>query len=183
MTYDELHGWVERGTAGVHSGAVVRDLGAEVESLRKLSVQALHDGYWWQDTPRRLRAQRLDELMRHHADMHETLHSMLLDLFRTESEERDVMRGTVRDYTMHKLATLAPYIAILRAGDAKRQRDLAEGRSEIIPWHSEAVRRTDPAPTFTTYAVDGDVLKINHNVQMPLLAQNINIRATIKGDE
>lgn len=36
MTFDEQHGWVELGTPGVHGGAVVRDLDAEVAALERM---------------------------------------------------------------------------------------------------------------------------------------------------
>ncbi len=40
MTFDEQHGWVERGTPGVHSGAVVRDVEAECQALARLAYRA-----------------------------------------------------------------------------------------------------------------------------------------------
>ena len=40
MTFDEQHGWVERGAPGVHSSAVVRDVEAELRALARLAFRA-----------------------------------------------------------------------------------------------------------------------------------------------
>lgn len=122
MTFDEQHGWVERGTRGVHSGAVVRDLTAEMHTLHKMHLRAAQGGYWWPEMPRAMRAERLEELTRHHENMSEMLHAAL---------RQSPVKRTAAEYTTHKLALIAPYIAILRAGDEKRQRDIAEGRHGV----------------------------------------------------
>jgi hypothetical protein len=111
MNFDEQHGWVERGTRGVHSGAVVRDLYFEIDALYRLHLRASREGYWWPEMPRAMRAQRLEELTRHHENMSEMLHAAL---------RQSPAKRTAEEYVTHKLALLAPYIAVLRAGEVKR---------------------------------------------------------------
>lgn len=123
MTYDEQHGWVERGTRGVHSGAVVRDVGAEIALLDKLSRESYHDGYWWPQMPRAQRMQQLEQSLLYHVGACSDLIPM-----RRQAWPLHISRDASAGYITHKLALLAPYIAILRAGDEKRQRDIAEGR-------------------------------------------------------
>lgn len=118
MTFDEQHGWVERGTRGVHSGAVVRDLTTEMHTLHKMHLRAAQDGYWWPEMPRAMRAERLEELIRHHENMSEMLRAAL---------RQSPVKRTAEEYITHKLALLAPYIAILRAGDEKRRRRVYAG--------------------------------------------------------
>lgn len=115
MTFDEQHGWVERGTPGVHSGAVVRDLEAEIALLDKLSRESYHDGYWWPSLPRPMRATNLGASLRHHASQREGLWLVLRQV-----PDAYTRRLAASGYTTHKLALLAPYITVLRAGEVKR---------------------------------------------------------------
>ena len=115
MTFDEQHGWVERGTRGVHSGAVVRDVEAEIALLDKLSRESYHDGYWWPGMPRPMRATNLERALHHHASQRVSLW-----LARRQVPDAYTRRLAASGCTTHKLALLAPYIAVLRAGEAKR---------------------------------------------------------------
>lgn len=112
MTFDEQHGWVERGTRGVHSGAVVRDVEAEIALLDKLSRESYHDGYWWPNMPRAQRMEQLEASLTYHAEVCDGLGVMDADSW--------VFYAGQVGYVTHKLALLAPYIAVLRAGEAKR---------------------------------------------------------------
>ena len=103
MTFDEQHGWVERGTRGVHSGAVVRDVGAEIKCMEGLAIGArLHMEY-----------DVLDASCQERHDHHLWL------MARTES------RGDKRWHASHavrlKLAMLTPYVAMMRATAAHRE--------------------------------------------------------------
>lgn len=123
MTFDEQHGWVERGTRGVHSGAVVRDLTAEMNTLHQMHLRASNEGYWWPEMPRAMRAERLEELVSHFERI-----SVEYGIYALQTEDREQAKLMARRAVYAKLALLAPYIAILRSGDKKRQRDIAEGR-------------------------------------------------------
>jgi hypothetical protein len=125
MTFDEQHGWVERGTRGVHSGAVVRDVGAEIALLDKLSRESYHDGYWWPGTPRAMRARLLEMSLQYHANQRDGLR----EAQRRTSHDTLTRRLAASGYVIHKLALLAPYIAVLRAGEAKRAARAARGET------------------------------------------------------
>jgi hypothetical protein len=163
MTFDEQHGWVERGTHGVHSGAVVRDLTTEMHTLHKMHLRAAQDGYWWPEMPRAMRAERLEELIRHHENMSEMLRAAL---------RQSPVKRTAEEYITHKLALLAPYIAILRAGDEKRRRRVYAG-FDVGQGSTTAM---------TTYAVEGDTLRIVHAAMLPVRAQTVNVTMTIGGE-
>ena len=40
----------------------------------------------------------------------------------------------------------------------------------------------DSTTVMTTYAVEGDTLRIVHNVQLPVRAQSVDVRMTIGGE-
>jgi hypothetical protein len=67
--------------------------------------------------------QQLEQSLLYHAGVCADLLPM-----RRQAWPPHISRDASAGYTTHKLALLAPYIAILRAGDEKRQRDIAEGR-------------------------------------------------------
>lgn len=125
MEFDPEYGLVERGTAGHRASAQVVDVAAEIAALRELAAQSYHDGYWWPEMPRAMRARRLEELNQHHVDQRDGLRDALRQLLRTAHHHST--RLAARGHVTHKLAILAPYIAILRAGDEKRATRPAQG--------------------------------------------------------
>lgn len=160
MTYDEQHGWVERGTPGVHGGAVVRDVDAEIDTLRKFAAQSYHDGYWWPDMPREMRARRLEELNRHHAEQRDGLHLAHRQLVRDAHPY--AARLAASGHVTHKLALLAPYCAVIRAGEAKRQ----AGRDEQAAWQDER----------------GGVMRVRMDVVVPARVETINVTVNLTAD-
>ena len=123
MIYDEQHGWVERGTPGVHSGAVVRDVDLEASLLRRFASRAkLSENYWMTPLDNALgglqRAERLAEQERHHRALAD------VDMSYAREAIREGDTAGARHYAKkcleRKLAMRAPWIAVLYAGDLKR---------------------------------------------------------------
>ena len=103
MYYDEQHGWVERGTPGVHGGAVVEDVAYEVAILEGFArTMRLHIEY--------------DVL---HASCQERHDHHIWLMGRMESQ------GDRRFHAAHaarlKLAMLTPYVTMMRATTAHRE--------------------------------------------------------------
>jgi hypothetical protein len=122
MTFDEQHGWIERGTPGFHSGAVVRDVDLELSLLRCFATRAkLSEGYWMTsfDALGGLqRAERLAEQERHHRALADVDMGYALEAIR-EGDAAGA-RHYAKKCLERKLAMHAPWIVVLYAGDLKR---------------------------------------------------------------
>lgn len=118
QTFDPQYGLVEYGTPGVHGGAVVVDLDAEIKVLRKLAAQSYQDGYWWPRMPRAMRFQRVEESNRHHVDQLEVMRAVQMHSLGGHYASG---RSASRSVVTHKLALLAPYVEVIRAGELKRR--------------------------------------------------------------
>jgi hypothetical protein len=103
MTFDEQHGWVERGTAGVCASAEVADVSAEVAALEGFAIGArLHLEY--------------DVLHPSCQERHDD-HIWLMGGLPMEVDKRFHAGHAVR----LKLAMLTPYVTMMRATAAHRE--------------------------------------------------------------
>lgn len=119
--WDDGLGFVDRGTFGVHGGAVVLDLDMEISWLRRFSRNAQREAYWW-PARRTQRIGRLDELVPHFESVRANSCEFASEAINNGDKRQ--ARAHARDAVCAKLALPAPYVAILRAGEAKRSASL-----------------------------------------------------------
>lgn len=121
--WDEQMGWVDRGTKGVHSGAQVRDLQREVKIYESFAIHSRHvgRGFEWRGLRGRERAREVHSHLVFYASMFPNDRLTAIEALRDEHMESAAYYA--RKAVWRRLALLAPYIPILRAGDAKRAPD------------------------------------------------------------
>lgn len=126
MTFDEQHGWVELGTPGVHGGAVVRDLDAEVAALERMRERGHLDSYGWWGYTSAERYERFDDMMRWYVGQIEVDTEYARESIR--EGDPDGLRHFAAQLVTYELALLAPYVVIIRAGEAKRAANMDRWR-------------------------------------------------------
>ena len=123
MEFDERLGWIDRGTPGVRGGAQVRDLQREVKIYESFAINSRHvgRGFEWCGLSGRERAREVHSHLVFYASMFPNDRLTAIEALRDDHPESAAYYA--RKAVWRRLALLAPYIPILRAGDAKRRAD------------------------------------------------------------
>ncbi len=114
MEFDLQYGWVERGTRGVHGGAVVQDVAREVAWLEYLADDV--DFYSWHVPGREV---QVEEIVAQRLEEADTDRNMARGFM---SNARAGARTYSRAAVELRLSTMTPYIATLRASEAHIER-------------------------------------------------------------